>query len=151
MSDVLIKEAGPEKLDGTQPLWEQLNRHHAAVSSHFGDYFESFTFKQRKNKLEAKARLAKLRLFFAEVDGQIAGQCIVSLTPQLLGEIDSIFVAKDHRGKQIGDSLMRAALDWFTVNGAKSQSVVVVHGNESSHAFYARYGFLPRSTRLVQT
>jgi len=151
MTGVTIIEAGPEKLDDIRPLWEMLNQHHASISSHFPDYFKRFTFEQRKAALEAKGRNGQLRLFLAESDGQLAGQCIISLTPELLGEIDSIFVAEEFRNKKIGDSLMRAALDWFDVNGAKSKSVVVVHGNESAHAFYERYGFLPRSIRLAQS
>ena len=150
MTNVTIISCGPEGLGSIQPLWEQLNHHHAETSAHFSDYFENFTFEQRSAALKAKARRGKLRLFIAESDGQIAGQCIVSLMPELLGEIDSIFVGEAFRGKKIGDSLMRAALDWLDENGAKSKTVVVVYGNESAHAFYERYGFKPRSTRLAQ-
>lgn len=150
MNNVTITSCGPEGLDAIQPLWEQLNRHHADISSHFSDYFKQFTFEQRKAALESKGRRGTVRIFMAEVDGQVAGQCVVSLMPELLGEIDSIFVAEEFRNKKIGDSLMRAALEWLDDNGAKSKTVVVVHGNEAAYGFYARYGFLPRSVRLSQ-
>lgn len=150
MASPVIIEGGVELLDDIKPLWELLNRHHADISSHFSDYFKNFTFESRKTALEAKARRGTLRIFFAKVDGQVAGQCIVSLMPELLGEIDSIFVAEEFRNKRIGDSLMQAALNWFDANGAKSKTVVVVHGNEAANTFYARYGFMPRSNRLSQ-
>jgi len=150
MPEVEIKEVGIECLDEIRPLWERLNHHHAAVSEHFSEYFQRFSFDQRKAGLETKAQHGIFRLFIARSNGQLAGQCIISLGPDLIGEIDSLFVAEEFRNKKIGDSLMRAALDWFDKNGATSKSIVVIHGNESAHSFYARYGFLPRSTRLTQ-
>lgn len=150
MNNITITECGLERLDDIQPLWEALNAHHALVSSHFADYFKRFGFDQRKAALESKAHRGSLRIFFAEVNDRIAGQCVVTLMPEMLGEIDSIIVDKAYRGKNVGDSLMRAVLDWLDTNGAKSKTVVVVHGNESANAFYAKYGFMPRSTRLSQ-
>lgn len=150
MPALTIVEAGPEQIDAIKPLWEQLNRHHASVSAHFADYFEKFEFEQRKAGLLSKAEQGSLRLFLAQIDGEIVGQCVVSLQSEGAGEIDSIYVNPTFRGQRIGDKLMRAALRWFDDNGATSKSVVVIHGNESTHAFYARYGFLPRSTRLAQ-
>lgn len=150
MAGITIVEAGPERLDDIQPLWEQLNRHHKAVSPHFSEYFEDFNFVDRKKALEAKGRRGELRLFFAEASGQLVGQCIASVMPEGLGEIDSIFVDEQFRDQKIGHSLMQAALQWFEIMGAEKQTVVVVHGNESANAFYARYGFLPRSVCLMK-
>lgn len=45
---------------------------------------------------------------------------------------------------------MRAALGWLDENGAKSKTVVVVHGNETANCFYERYGFYPKSIHLAQ-
>jgi len=150
MPSPVIVEGGTELLDDIKPLWEELNRHHANISSHFSDYFKNFTFENRKASIEAKAHRGTVRIFFAKVDGLIAGQCVVSLMPELLGEIDSIFVAEEFRDQKIGDSLMQVALNWLDSSGAKSKTVVVVHGNESANTFYARYGFMPRSNRLSQ-
>ncbi len=150
MDAIVIVEAGPERLDDIRPLWEELNRHHQATSPHFSDAFKRFTFEQRAKDLQTKAEQGTLRLFFAEFAGEIVGQCVVSLEPEGLGEIDSIVVAEKHRNKKIGDLLMQAALDWLDTNGATSKTIVVVYGNESAFSFYARYGFYPRSTRLGQ-
>ena len=112
--------------------------------------FEGYAFAFRKAYLASKAIKGSLQIFMAEVDATPVGYLVASLDKQLQGEIESIFVAEDHRGIKTGDSLMRAALNWLDENGAASKSVSVVYGNESAHAFYARYGFLPRSTRLSQ-
>lgn len=150
MPQVGIHEAGPERLSDIKPLWEELNRHHAQVSTNFSSYFEQFSFEERAKALEIKSIRGQLRLFFAESEGCLIGQCVVSLMPEGLGEIDSIYVSESHRGQKVGDLLMQAALKWLDANGAKKKSVVVIDGNDAALSFYAKYGFLPRSLCLMQ-
>ena len=151
MPAIVITESGPERFDDIRPLWEQLNDHHIETSSHFSADFEQLSFEDRKKGLEAKAAQGKLRLFFAKSNDQIVGQCVASIMPEGLGEIDSIFVSPSCRGQRIGDALMQATLKWLDTNGAQKKTVVVIHGNDSANSFYARYGFQPRSTCLMQT
>lgn len=150
MAVPVITEAGPERLNDIRPLWEGLNRLHASVSPHFKDDFDGYPFSYRKAYLAGKAGQGRLRIFLAETDGEPIGYCVASLDNQMQGEIESIFVIERCRGQGLGDALMRAALGWLDANGAASKSVSVVFGNETAHPFYARYGFLPRSTRLQQ-
>lgn len=144
-----VKQYGPEGLDHIQSLWESLNQLHADVSPHFGQDFESFTFASRKQHLKRKASLGALRIFLARHDDQPVGYCVVSLTGDQHGEIESIFVNKECRGAGIGDQLMRSALEWLGEAGAKTHSICVVNGNESAFSFYEKYGFYPRSTTLT--
>lgn len=150
MAAAVIVEAGPERLNDIRPLWEGLNRHHESISPHFKPDFAGYPFSYRKAYLAGKANCGELRIFIAESDDHPIGYCVASLDTEYHGEIESIFVMEGHRSQGLGDALMRAALGWLDANGATSKSISVVFGNEAAHAFYARYGFFPRSTRLVQ-
>ena len=44
-----------ELLDRIQPLWEELNKHHETVSTHFAEAFAEFTFEVRKSTLIEKS------------------------------------------------------------------------------------------------
>ncbi len=151
MDEYAIAEAGPEGLDEIRGLWEQLNAHHATVSSHFPGRFERLTFAERKAVLMEKARRGALRIFLARTPADPAGYCAASITDGAQGEIESIFVDPAFRGKRLGETLMRAALRWLDASGAREKSVCVVYGNEQAHAFYRRFGFLPSRTILHQT
>ena len=144
MSEPTIEQSGPESIDRIQPLWEALNRHHANVSSHFAHRFHANTFDKRRTYLLGKADQGALRVFTACVDDRPAGYCVCSLCDGH-GEIESIFVMPDARGAGVGSRLMTAALAWLDDNGAASRSLNVVHGNDTAHPFYARFGFLPSS------
>ncbi|MBI9080752.1 MAG: GNAT family N-acetyltransferase [Pseudodesulfovibrio sp.] len=150
MDALSITRVGPEKLDDIQPLWERLNLHHSKISQHFSDRFKCYTFSDRKAELLTKSHATGLAVFIARQDAQTAGYVIATLTLEKEGEIDSLFVAEEFRGKRIGDSLMQAALKWLDDTCAKSKTIAVVHGNEQAHSFYARYGFQPHITWLGQ-
>ncbi|BCS90078.1 GNAT family N-acetyltransferase [Pseudodesulfovibrio sediminis] len=140
---------GKESLDQIQPLWEQLNDLHKAVSIHFSAHFKEYLFGYRKAYLRTKGDLGSLRIFMAMNDTELVGYCVASINPVGDGEIESIFVEEAFRRQQVGDMLMTAALKWLDENDVRSKSVAVVFGNEAAHPFYARYGFLPRTTYLA--
>lgn len=149
MTALTLIEAGEERLSDIQPLWEGLNRLHAEATPHFKSHFESYTFATRKTYLETKAQTGRLRIFLAMDEDTPVGYCVTSLCSGH-GEIESIFIMDAYRGRKMGDTLMRAALAWLDAHGAETKSVNVVYGNEVAHPFYAKYGFLPRSTTLSQ-
>lgn len=150
MTDLTLTEGGLERIDDIRDLWEQLNAHHQIISPHFKDDFAYYEFADRKAYLKSKASLAKLRFFILESGGKAVGYCVASLRPDLHGEIESIYVHDEYRGRHLGDALMRAALRWMDDGGAVTKSVNVVFGNESAFPFYEKYGFYPRSSTLLQ-
>ncbi len=134
------------------PLWEELNEHHKQRSPYFKQDYELLTFAQRKTMFQEKAAEGCLRVEIAEdLDQQIAiGFCVSSLTRGGQGEIESIFVRPDYRGRGIADQMMQKALAWMDEQTCRVKTVHVASGNEESFSFYARYGFLPRQTILKQ-
>ena len=149
MADISIITVGKECLDDIQPLWEQLNEIHRSVSPHFAYHFEEYVFEYRKAYLRTKGDLGELLIFKAMDDDLMVGYCVASINPIGDGEIESIYVEENYRGKKVGDSLIRAALDWLDENDVRSKSVAVTFGNEDAFPFYAKYGFLPRTTYLT--
>ncbi|QJB55195.1 GNAT family N-acetyltransferase [Pseudodesulfovibrio sp. zrk46] len=141
---------GTERLDDIRPMWEALNKLHAQVAPHFRLDFECYEFKDRKAYLQSKATLGELRIFLIRLKGKFIGYCVASLGNDFHGEIESIYVDELYRSMKMGDTLMRAALDWMDENGAITKSINVVYGNEAAFSFYEKYGFYPRSTTLLQ-
>ena len=141
---------GVELINEIQPLWEQLNRHHEVISTHFSKDFRVYKFNERKTKLLKKYAGGQLWVDLARFHGQAAGYLISAVTVDGVGEIESIFVAPEFRGQAIGDELMRRALQWLDEQHAHTKLIAVAVGNERAYAFYARFGFYPRVVMLKQ-
>ena len=137
-----------ENLDDIQVLWEGLNKHHESISSHFKDDFRTFTFAQRKAKLLKKHQNGEIRIEIAKDRNQPIGYVISSISEELVGEIDSIFIQDEYQGQAIGVELMNRALSWLESRNAATVIVEVAVGNETAYEFYERYGFYPRITTL---
>jgi ribosomal protein S18 acetylase RimI-like enzyme len=136
-------------LDAIQPLWEGLNKYHEAVSPHFKDDFQVYTFAQRKENLLKKNRNGRIRIDIARIDEQPVGYVIAAIRDDV-GEIESIFIKEDYRGQGIGDELMSRVLAWMDHAQVRQKIVDVAVGNEDALDFYARFGFFPRITTLKQ-
>ena len=73
-----------------------------------------------------------------------------SLASDGAGEIDSLFVERDYRGKGLGTELTRRGLEWLDAQKATSKTVAVAFGNDSTLKFYAGFGFLADHITLRQ-
>ena len=141
-----------ELLDRIGPLWEALNEHHKKRSPNFKQEYEVLNFAQRQSMFQEKTAEGLLRVELAEdlANKMLVGYCICSVGKRGQGEIESIFVKADYRGRGIGDQLMKAALGWMDDLETTAKTVHVASGNENAFSFYARYGFFPRQTILKQ-
>jgi GNAT superfamily N-acetyltransferase len=150
--DAAYLSGGAELLDEIGPLWERLQAHHEAVSPYKDGQFASIDFAERKAMLARKAEAGALRVDIARArDGSAAGYCVSSMNRELTGEIDSLFVLEEWRGRGVGRALMESALRWMDAAGARSKIIGVGRGNEQAFGFYEKFGFLPRVTILRQT
>lgn len=147
---IIYHSGGPELLDEIQPLWEQLNRRHAAVSPHFAADFLAYTFASRKERLLEKYANGEMRIDIAQSQGRDVGYLISAINVDGVGEIESIYIEDDFRGQAIGDRLMRRALGWLDACGVHTKVIDVVVGNERAYAFYERFGFYPRVVTMKQ-
>ena len=138
-------------IDKITPLWQELNKQHLNLSPYFKDYYETLTFENRKRAILQRAIGGDVKVDLAYDDSErLVGYCVSSIDKLQTGEIDSIFVISEYRGKGIGATLMEKALEWLKSKGSKKNIVSVAVGNEMAYVFYEQFGFYPRRTLLEQ-
>lgn len=141
-----------EGLDLIGPLWLELRQMHRARSTYFQNTLGLKSFEERREELLEKAGGGLMRVELARAeDGRAVGYCVSSVSQDMTGEVDSIFVTAAFRGMGIGTALMEGALRWMENLGVKRKVLLAIVGNEEVHSFYARFGFLPKSVLLEQT
>jgi|WetSurMetagenome_2_1015567.scaffolds.fasta_scaffold70694_4 diamine N-acetyltransferase len=137
-------------IDRVRLLWEEHNASHAALSVHFSDHFKTMTFEKRKAEFREKAGKGDVRtdICFHNSTKEIIGYCVSNLILGK-GEIDSLFVKKEYRGRGVGTLLVDAAMAWMRSRGADDIFVNVAVGNEKAFKFYGQFGLVPRLTLLT--
>jgi GNAT superfamily N-acetyltransferase len=119
------------------------------LTAYFADFYQQYIWEMRRAELLKKTESGSLRIITAQdASGSPVAYCIASIGPDGAGEIDSMHVAGDFRGKGTGSRLVEAALEWFDRNNAGPVTVALAQGNEDAFPFYARFGLFPRKTVL---
>ena len=77
--------------------------------------------------------------FVAEVQGQLVGYLIGKLVAGIC-ELESIAVAKEVRGKEIGGALVKAFIDWAKFHGARRLELEVRASNTGAIKLYEGAG-----------
>ena len=145
--DFSLLNGGAELLDRVEPLWSQLRRHHADLAPRWSASLLATSFDERRAELVGKGGVL---VSIATSQAQDIGYCVSTITSDAMGEVDSLYVIPSHRGTGIGHALMSTAMDWFARQSVRSIVVNVISGNDAAQQFYARYGFLPRTVRLLR-
>lgn len=65
-----------------------------------------------------------------------------------VADLESIHVYPAHRGRGVGEQLIRAFLVWAAERGAQRATVTAYAANDGARRFYARHGFAVRSVTL---
>jgi ribosomal protein S18 acetylase RimI-like enzyme len=151
MEDIQFSVLPPAEIDLIRPLWEKLRGLHQERSLFFASEYEVMTFEKRKDKLRSGGRTDwRAEVARAAPGGEIVAYCLSSITRDLEGEIDSIYVEPAYRRFRVADALMRHALGWLDERGAVSNRVSVAVGNEQALPFYEFYHFYPRYIMLLE-
>ncbi|TCL74284.1 acetyltransferase (GNAT) family protein [Hydrogenispora ethanolica] len=146
MTEITIIELPPERLDLLQPLWERLKEHHLARAPYPWEDMRGKSWEDRKRELVRPNK--QLKILAVQSGAGLAGYCIATITDQAWGEIDSLYVAAELRGRAVGRQLMEAALGWLDAAGISAVTISVACGNEAALPFYEKFGFRPRSYSL---
>jgi len=142
-----IIEVNRDEIDSIKTLWESLNAHHLAKSTHFKSHFSEFTFEKRMAALNKRDRLI---VYVAEYKNENIGYCIASVDG-LIGEIDSLFIKTEYRSQGVGEELMILALQWLEKQNCETIRVSIAEGNENALNFYRRFGFMERLVVMQRT
>ena len=145
MSDFNITIGSKELLDRVGPLWEELNSFHIGIGKAFSGDLTQRTFDIRKAELIKSA--AKMHVQITS-KGSDVGYCVCTINSDGIGEVDSVYVKKEHRSKGFGRKMVESALQWLNENNVRKKVVVVLEGNAEALTFYQSLGFLPRNIEL---
>lgn len=149
--NVRTQAGGLELLSLVKPLWEGLREHHAGISGYFSESILSRSFEDRAGDFTANKNSHSflVELAFTGESGLPSGYCISSVGTDGTGEVESLYVEDACRGLNIGDLLMKDALDWMDANKAVKKRISVMAGNDVL-GFYEKYGFKTRAHVLEQ-
>lgn len=149
-------------VDAVAPLWRELQAHHARTASHlaalrpFRDPEESWE-RRRAQYLAHFAGDLPATLLTAESGHHTVGYAMVRGIPAgptlrtaaVVGHVDSLVVAPEHRSAGIGGELLGAVHATLGRWGAQEVTVNVMAGNTRAEEFYRQRGFLPFATSFI--
>lgn len=136
----MIETITADQLDLIAPLWRRLNALHQELDRVCGEPCRKTTWEQRRLELRGKA-LGRSLVQIVRAGGEIAGYCFSSIDGENRGEIDSLFVSPEYRGKGVGKQLVENGLNWLETSGNGDIQLWVHPGNVNAIAFYWRLGF----------
>jgi dTDP-4-amino-4,6-dideoxy-D-galactose acyltransferase len=90
----------------------------------------------------------KTSVFVEEAEGEVTGYVTCPTNDTGSGEIGLIAVAEGHRGRRVGEGLVRHSLYWFACSGVSRVDVVTQGGNAQALRLYGRCGFIVGNVSL---
>ncbi len=112
---------------------------------------QTFAFPLSEEELGKLLQNETFRVMVWEQDGEIAGHCVLFRVLDE-GEITSVSVRDDLRGKGIGTAMITALLNYLRQDGAKIAYLDVRESNVAARKLYAKCGFseIGRRKRFYQ-
>ncbi|MEN6388915.1 MAG: GNAT family N-acetyltransferase [Syntrophomonas sp.] len=147
--DIEYQLGGPELLDRAASLWEDLREFHARLDPQRAAMTRSRAWEERRSDLLAKSGSGQMLIELAIYGDALIAYCIATIDDKQKGEIDSLYVSEEWRGRGIGRHLLITSLDWLKTRGTTIQQLAVREGNEKALTFYQRCGFVPLMRILI--
>jgi len=76
------------------------------------------------------------------------GYCVSTVDAAGRGEIDSLFIDEQFRGRGLGRKMVSNAMAWLDEKHAKPIAVSVLAGNDAALRLYEKFGFQTRTILL---
>ncbi len=148
----MVERLRDEELVMVRPLLVDLHLHE---QPHYADHPQLSRPQLEASMAEVPARFAGENVIFAVRDGAggLAGFCWVVLFDPgtgLEGEVAEVYVAEAHRGRRVGDALVRRAVELFRERGVTLGYVWTRPENRAATRLYRSAGFEP-TRQLVLT
>mgnify|MGYP003835677601 FL=1 len=136
----MIETISVDQLHLIAPLWDKLNALHKDLDGVCGKPRRDTTWEERCSQLYEKGK-GKSLIQIALVESSPVGYCFTSIDDANKGEIDSLFVLMECRGKGFGKKLMENALNWLSDSHCDDIQIWVHPGNTNAISFYWNFGF----------
>jgi len=152
-----IRRGGPEDLPLLEPLWVSVHHAHAASMPELAPYVDDATTWAERSALYAEL-LAKpdTVLLLATADDTLVGYGLAHVlsageswaadtwvTGPRIGEIESLAVFPEHRGRGLGSELLDRLEHELRVQGVTDLMLGVLPGNAGAVRLYERRGYRP--------
>ncbi len=138
----ISKNISKNQLELIKPLWIKLNKIHLNDSKDFKDHYKNNTFEKRIQVFEDIDE-EDIFVEIVEKDSLPIAYCI-STKKNEIGELDSLFVEKEHRESGLGKKLVENSVTWLKNKNCKEIKLAVAAGHEHVFAFYEKFGFKPK-------
>jgi ribosomal protein S18 acetylase RimI-like enzyme len=157
MEDVIITPGSPADLPRLEPLWVAVHHRHAASMPELAPYVSDAETWAARSALYAEL-LAKpdTVLVLARAREALVGYGLAHVMPvgetwladtwrtgARVGEIESVSVAPEHRGRGIGTRLLDALEERLAADGVHDLVLGVLPGNTAARRLYERRGYAP--------
>lgn len=141
-----------EELDLVRPLLVEL---HMTEQAHYADHPQLSREQYERTLPAVRRRFQGENVIFAVRDGRggLAGICWVVLFDPgtgLEGEVAEVYVAEEHRGRGVGEALVRRAVRLFEERGVTLGYVWTRAQNQAAIRLYRGAGFQP-TRQLILT
>jgi ribosomal protein S18 acetylase RimI-like enzyme len=149
---IVVERLRPEELALVRPLLVDLHLHE---QPHYTDHPQLTRAQIDASLDEVQGRFEGENVVFAVRDGPggLAGFCWVVLFDPgtgLEGEVAELYVAEAHRGRGVGEALVRRAVQLFAERGVTLGYVWTRPDNDAATRLYRSAGFEP-TRQLVLT
>jgi GNAT superfamily N-acetyltransferase len=151
---------GSDCLPLLEPLWLALFDHHRSVGdAGLPTIDRTLSWPRRRHLYEELFADSDTFVVLAEDAGRPVGYTLNHLrrapddswdTSDIIGEIETLVVLPDVRGRGVGTVLMDASEDELTRRGAGTMMTAVLEGNDRTRDFYLRRGMAPTVTYLMR-
>ncbi|MGL1893150.1 MAG: GNAT family N-acetyltransferase [Spirochaetaceae bacterium] len=145
--DLKIEEINKDNIEIIKELWDSLRIMHKQNSTYHKDFFDSMTFEKRITKF-MEIENENIKIDVLKNNNLSVGYCI-STVIGAIGELDSLFIAKEFRKYKFGYKLVQNSTRWLKSKQCEKIQVAVAQGHESVFGFYEKFGFYPRVTVLT--
>jgi ribosomal protein S18 acetylase RimI-like enzyme len=152
MPEVSIRRLDPVDIELVEPLWNALREHHASVSPHLGaPRTREDSWRRRRAQYERWLAEPDAFVLIAELDEAPVGYAMVHLrsgsptwpSGERAGEVETLSVHPDARGRGIGTMLLRAVERELAGLGVDELSLHAISTNHQAMTFYERHGLRP--------
>lgn len=160
MDEITIGFGGPDRVDDLRDLWLELHHHHQQVAllrPLVAD--DEISWRRRRTTYRAWLSVDEAFLVIATQSGRLVGYALVHLVlgpddtwdvGDKFGDVYTLSVASDMRGKGIGGRLLDAVDAELDRRGIRGVMVSVMSGNTDAQRFYERRGLRPGEINLFR-